>query len=103
MALRSKRDRDQPFMRKNVLILGHNDATQFIDVYNQYTRLFDPAHFEVTVAYLTGEPNPTVRERTIAEQVVFLNFTKKEIRTLKINAIKKILSLCREKKYQFVI
>jgi glycosyltransferase involved in cell wall biosynthesis len=90
-------------MRKHILILGHNDATQFIDIYNQYTRLFDKDKYEVTVVYLTGEPNETVRQRTIAEQVVFLNQSKKDIRTLKMSPIRKLLALCREKRFQIVI
>ena len=90
-------------MRKNVLIFGHNDATQFIDIYNQYTRLFDPARYEVTVAYLTGKSDQTVRERTLAENVVFLDTPKRQIRMLKINPVKRMLALCREKKFEIVI
>ena len=90
-------------MRKPILILGHNYATQFIDIYNQYTRLFNKDKYEVTVAYLTGEPDDAVRQRTIAEQVLFLNQSKQDIRTLKIRAIRKLLALCREKHFQIVI
>ena len=92
-------------MRKHILILGHNDVTQFIDIYNQYTRLFDKNKYEVTVLYLTGEPNEEVKAHTytLAENVIFLNVTKKSIRTLKIAAIKKLLTLCREKQFQMVI
>ncbi len=90
-------------MRKNVLIFGHNDATQFIDIYNQYTRLFDPAQYEVTVAYLTGKPDQAVRDRTLAENVLFLDMPKRHIRMLKIKPIRKMLALCREKKFEIVI
>lgn len=90
-------------MRKNVLILGHNDATQFIDIYNQYTQIFDKNKYEVTVAYLTGEPNEESKQRTLAENVVFLNLSKKSVRTLKISAIKKLLNFCREKNFEIVI
>lgn len=90
-------------MRKNILILGHNYATHFIDIYNQYTRVFDKDNYAVTVAYLTGEPDEVVRQRTLAEEVLFLNFSKKSIRNLKINAIRKLLSLCKEKQFQLVI
>lgn len=90
-------------MRKNILIFGHNDATQFIDIYNQYMRLFDPAQYEVTVAYLTGKPDQAVRERTLAENVIFLDTPKKHIRMLKIKPIRKMLALCREKKFEIVI
>jgi glycosyltransferase involved in cell wall biosynthesis len=90
-------------MRKNILIIGHNYATQFIDIYNQYTRLFDRDKYAVTVAYLTGEPNEDVRLRTLAEEVIFLNYSKKSIRGLKIDAIGHLVSLCKEKNYQIVI
>lgn len=90
-------------MRKNILILGHSYATQFIDVFNQYTRLFDPNKYEVTVAYLLGNPDPLVKQRTMAEHVVFFNFSKNNIRYLKISAILKLLRLTREKKFEIVI
>lgn len=90
-------------MRKQILILGHNDATQFIDIYNQYTRLFDKNEYEVTVALLTGESSDQTRQRIIADNLLFLNFSKQDIRTLKIGAIKKLLALCREKHFDIVI
>ena len=90
-------------MRQTVLILGHSYATQFIDVFNQYSRLFDQNKYEVTIAYLTGEPDHTVKQRTFAEHVLFLNQSKKSIRALKILAICKLFTLCREKKFKIVI
>lgn len=90
-------------MRKNILILGHNHATQFIDIFNQYTRLFDKDKYEVTVAYLTGKPSDEVRERTIAENVLFLDIPKKTVRSLKIGAIRQLHQLCRQKQFQIVI
>ncbi|MBX3709358.1 MAG: glycosyltransferase [Gammaproteobacteria bacterium] len=90
-------------MRKNVLILGHNDATPFVDIYNQYTKLFNKNKYEVTVAYLTGDPNEETKKRTLAENIIFLNLPKRSIRSLKINAIKTLLTLTREKQFQIVI
>lgn len=90
-------------MRKTVLILGHNDATQFIDIVNQYARLFDKDRYEVTAAYLTGKPNDETRHRTLAENVLFLNLSKRGIRTLKIGAVRNLLALTREKKFEIVI
>lgn len=90
-------------MRKNILILGHNDATQFIDIFNQYTRLFDPEKYNVTVAYLTGKENPVSRARTIAENVIFLEIPVKAVRGFKIGAIQKLLKLTRENNFEIVI
>ncbi len=90
-------------MRKSILIFGHGSATQFIDISNQYTKLFDPAKFEVTVVYLTGEPDEQVKQRHIAEHVYFLNNNKRDTRGLKLGAIKQMLALQKEKKFQIVI
>lgn len=90
-------------MRSRVLILGHNDATQFIDIFNQYTRLFDPARYEVTVAYLTGKPNEATRERTLAEKILFLDVPKSRLKGLKLRAIHQLYKLTRQEKFNIVI
>lgn len=90
-------------MRSPVLILGHNDATQFIDIFNQYTRLFDPARYEVTVAYLTGRPTEATRSRTLAEHVLFLETPKRGLRGLKWGALRRLWALTRAHRYDIVI
>lgn len=89
--------------RKNILILAHNYGIQFVDICNQYVKLFDPNKYKVTVAYLSGKPNDEAKAKTLSEEVIFLNFTKKEIRGAKIGAIKKVLKLCQERKFSMVI
>jgi glycosyltransferase involved in cell wall biosynthesis len=90
-------------MRKNILILGHSYATQFIDISNQYTKLFDKNKYNVTVAYLLGESHEEITQRHLAEEVIFLNFPPRAIRGLKVTAIKKMLSLQREKNFSIII
>jgi glycosyltransferase involved in cell wall biosynthesis len=90
-------------MRKNILILGHNDATQFVDIYNQYTRLFDQTAYHITVAFLTGAPSDATQKRLLADEVIFFNFSKKSIRGLKIGAIRQLLALTRQKNFNLVI
>src|SRR3990167_4164253 len=90
-------------MRKTILILSHSYSTQFIDICNQYARLFNKDCYEVTVAYLTGHPDEEVRQRTLADQILFLNAPKKIVRGLKIAAIRQLLALCKKKKFSIVI
>lgn len=90
-------------MRKNILIFGHSYDQQFIDVNNQYTQLFDPAKYEVTVAYISGAPNESVRQKHSAENVIFLNTDKKVLRGLKIPVIKNMLRFCREKNFEIIV
>ena len=90
-------------MRKHILILGHSDATQFVDIYNQFTQIFDKKHYAVTVAFLTGEPTAEVKQRIIADDMIFLQTPKKSIRGLKIGPIKQLRLLCREQNFEIVI
>lgn len=90
-------------MRSRVLILGHNDATQFVDIFNQYTRLFDKNHYEVTVAMLTGKPTEATKSRLLAETVLFLNTPKGKLRGLKLRAFWRLLTLTRQNRYDIVI
>lgn len=90
-------------MRKSILIFGHGYATQFIDISNQYTQLFDPQQYEVNVVYLTGKPDEEIKKRHLAPQVYFLNNAKWDTRGLKLTAIKKMMALQKEKNFQIVI
>jgi len=90
-------------MRKKVLIFGHSYGIPFIESCNQYTRLFDNDHYEVTVAYLVGAPDEHVMQRMLAKNIIFLNCPKRAVRNLKFSAILKVLKLCREKKFDIVI
>ncbi len=89
-------------MKKNILIFAHSYVTPFFEINNQYTKLFDKNNYAVTVVYLTGEPNNTTRAQHDADEVIFLNLSKKAARGLKFNAIKTMLSLSRDKKFAVV-
>ena len=90
-------------MGKKILILGHSEATQFIDIYNQYSRLFDLAQDEITVACLTGRLTTPIKERLLTQKVNFFDFSKNKIRGLKITPIIKLLQLCRKEQFDIVI
>lgn len=89
--------------KKNILIFSHGFATQFIDISNQYTQLFDRSQYEITVVYLVGEPDAEARLRHLADTVIFLNIKASSTRYLKINPIKKMRQLQREKNFHIVI
>lgn len=86
-----------------VLIFNHSYPIQFVDVANQYARLFTEAGAEVTVAYLMGKADETVREKTLAKEVLFLDCPPRVTRGLKLAAIRKMLHLQREKSFDVVI
>lgn len=90
-------------MRKNILIFGHSYGPQFVDISNQYTSLFNKTRYEITVVYLIGNPDETIRLKHTADHVIFLNASKKAMRGLKIRLIQQMLKLTREKKFDIVI
>lgn len=90
-------------MRKNVLIFNHGYKSGFIEASNQYSQLFDANIYNVTVVYLDGEPNEEIRNKHLAENVIFLNIPPHEKRGLKLRVIKKMLTLHQKNKFHIVI
>src|SRR5436190_21009204 len=90
-------------MRKNILILAHSTETQFIDIYNQYTYLFDCDKYLVTVMYLTASADEFLRQHTVAEKIIFAGIDKKKLRFFKFGAVQKLITLCRQHRYDMVI
>jgi glycosyltransferase involved in cell wall biosynthesis len=90
-------------MRKNVLIFSHGYKNGFIEASNQYSQLFDINKYNVTVVYLDGEPDEEVRNKHLAENVLFLNAPLHEKRGLKLGIIKKMLALHKMHKFHIVI
>jgi len=90
-------------MRKNILIVSHTYGVPFIESCNQYTQLFDKAHYAVTVVYLTGKPQSEIRQKTEAENVIFFNCSNSAMRGLKLGPIRSLLSLCKKNNYSMVI
>lgn len=90
-------------MRKKILILGHNYATQFVDIYNQYSRVFPTEKFCVTVAFLTGAVNSEISQRTIAEHIHFFDFQKRDLRYLKIKAALTLKKFCQQNAFDLII
>jgi glycosyltransferase involved in cell wall biosynthesis len=88
---------------RRVLIFNHSYPIQFVDVANQYARLFTEAGDEVTAVYLTGKPDEGIREKTLAKEVIFLDCPRGVTRGLKIAAIRQLLKLQREKAFDVVI
>lgn len=88
---------------RNILIFNHSCATQFVDIANQYTRLFNSDTDTVTVVYLTGIDQSAVRQKTLAQEVIFLNCSPAVTRGLKISAIRQMMQLQKKKAFDIVI
>lgn len=90
-------------LSRNILIFNHNYGPQFVDISNQYARLFDQPNDQVTVVYLTGAYDQEIKNKTIAQEVIFLNSPPAVTRGLKLRAIYRMWQLQRRKRFNVVI
>lgn len=71
-----------------VLQFSHGYDGPFMDCARQYAVLFKDTDYKVCTVYLTGEPNDEVAQGSASDEVIFLNYSSKQVRGLKLAAIK---------------
>jgi len=70
-----------------ILQFCHSYDGPFLDCARQYAALFADGSWKVTTVYLTGEPCKEVERSSASDEVIFLNYTSRQIRGLKLKAI----------------
>lgn len=70
-----------------VLQFSHGYDGPFMDCARQYAALFKGTDYKVCTVYLTGEPNDEVAQGSASDEVIFLNYSSKQVRGLKLAAI----------------
>ena len=86
-----------------ILQICHGYDPPFLDVGNQFTRVFSGKGYEVTTLYLSGESSDEVVRATIADRVIFLELTSESLNGLKLNVILQLKRLLRDEEFQLVI
>lgn len=71
-----------------VLQFSHSYDGPFMDCSRQYAALFKGTEYKVCTVYLTGEPDDAVVQGSASDEVIFLNYSSKQVRGLKLAAIK---------------
>jgi len=89
--------------KRTVLILNHSFKSPFKELDIQYARIFNPANYLVTIVYLTGKPSDKETETLREYDTIFLDLRKKDIRNLKLRAIRDLRMLCHERQFSVVI
>lgn len=87
----------------HVLQFCHGYEGPFADVARQYAALFNNTSYQVTTVFLTGEPNPGVKELLSPGEVIFLGYQSQQVRGLKLGAIKAIKNLVSQRKFSLCI
>ncbi len=70
-----------------VLQFCHGYDGPFLDCARQYAVLFKGTEYKVCTVYLTGKPSDDVVQGSASDEVIFLNYSSKQVRGLKLAAI----------------
>ncbi len=86
-----------------VLQFCHGYDGPFLDCARQYASLFVGTPYKVTTVYLTGAPSSEVERGSASDEVVFLDYRSRDVRGLKLKAIRDIKRLVAGRNFKFCI
>ena len=86
-----------------ILQICHGYSGPFLDVARQYAALFKDTPYKVLTVYLTGTPSADAYTGSASDKVVFLNYSSRNIRGLKLDAIHAVRGLVAERDFACVI
>ncbi len=70
-----------------VLQFCHGYDGPFLDCARQYAALFKGTPYKVCTVYLTGAPSIEVEQGSASDEVIFLNYSRRQVRGLKLRPI----------------
>ncbi|SFI00477.1 Glycosyltransferase involved in cell wall bisynthesis [Pseudomonas guineae] len=73
-----------------ILQFCHGYDGPFLDCARQYAALFADTRYKVCTVYLTGKPSAEVEQGSASDEVIFLDYSSREVRGLKLKAIRDI-------------
>ncbi|MFK8330901.1 glycosyltransferase [Pseudomonas sp. BJa5] len=88
---------------KRVLQFCHGYDGPFLDCARQYASLFSGSGYKVTTVFLTGAADPQVAAGCASDEVLFLEFSSKAIRGLKLGAIRALRRIVATRDFSFCI
>lgn len=86
-----------------VLQFCHGYDGPFLDCARQYASLFAGTGYRVTTVFLTGAPDPEVVAGCASDEVLFLDYSSRDIRGLKLRAIRDLREIARSRDFRFCI
>lgn len=86
-----------------ILQFCHCHYGPFADVARQYAVLFRDTPYKVTTVFLTDPPNDEVAAKAASDEVVFLNYDGKDVRGLKLDAMRRLRQIVAGRDFRLVI
>jgi glycosyltransferase involved in cell wall biosynthesis len=72
-------------------------------VARQYATLFRDTPYKVTTVYLTDPPSAEVEAGSASDEVIFLNYDGKDVRGLKLDAMRRLRQIVADRDFRLVI
>jgi len=88
---------------RHVLQFCHGYDGPFLDCARQYASLFQGSGYKVTTVFLTGKADPQVAAGCASDEVLFLEFSSKAVRGLKLGAIAALRKIAAAREFSFCI
>lgn len=88
---------------RHVLQFCHGYDGPFLDCARQYASLFAGSGYKVTTVFLTGVADPDVAAGCASDEVLFMEFSSKAIRGLKLGAIRELRKIAASRNFSFCI
>lgn len=86
-----------------VLQLCHGYDGPFLDCARQYAAAFKSTEFKVCTVYLTGKPSEEVERGSASDEVLFLGYSGRDLRGLKLRAIRDVRQLVAGRRFRVCI
>lgn len=86
-----------------ILQFCHCHYGPFRDVARQYATLFRDTPYKVTTVYLTDPPSAEVEAGSASDEVIFLDYDGKDVRGLKLDAMRRLRQIVVERDIRLVI
>jgi glycosyltransferase involved in cell wall biosynthesis len=86
-----------------VLQFCHGYDGPFLDCARQYAALFVGTTYKVCTVYLTGKPSAEVEQCSASDEVIFLDYSSRQVRGLKLKAIRDLKRIAASRDFKFCI
>lgn len=86
-----------------VLQFCHGYDGPFLDCARQYAALFAGTPYKVCTVYLTGAPSAEVEAGSASDQVIFLDYSSRQVRGLKLKAIRDLKRIAASRNFKLCI
>lgn len=88
---------------RHVLQFCHGYDGPFLDCARQYANLFAGSGYRVTTVFLTGAADADVAAGCASDEVLFMEYSSKAIRGLKLGAIRDLRKIAASRNFSFCI